>query len=224
METEITKVRHINARRFEFLPEHDAYMRQYYPTTTNAEIAAVLGVSKKCLTNYARRLGVRKDAEWLLQIQKIDCIRKANEGTQQRIKGLKPKSERFLAYIERKKAEGFPNRYKVPKGHCTKTIVGEEKWKEQCKKNSKTMKELRLMEKMRYMAGLEQKTKYRIGSSPRWVHALRYRLRERGYVIQHGGYVCYYTPTTQRDVKVESGRRKSPFSFKPITEYNDQRA
>lgn len=88
------------------------------------------------------------------------------------------------------------------------------KWEAAKKKMSISKKELFRKERMRIKWGLPQKTKLRISfnSNPK-VGATRYRLRKRGYIIERGGMVAYYTHTTQRHDRMEARARKRGFIF-----------
>lgn len=44
------------------------YLRRYYPTTLNEELAGCLGVSQRTMIRKARELGLEKDPEWLRDI------------------------------------------------------------------------------------------------------------------------------------------------------------
>ena len=44
-------------------------LRRWYATTTNDELAALLGVSRCSVQRKAKQLGLRKDADWLRKLR-----------------------------------------------------------------------------------------------------------------------------------------------------------
>lgn len=88
------------------------------------------------------------------------------------------------------------------------------KWEAAKAKMSVTKKEIYRKEKMRIKWGLPQKTKLHVSfNNNPIVRMLRYRLRKRGYIIECGGMVAYYTHTTQRHDRMEARARKRGFIF-----------
>ena len=79
-------------------------------------------------------------------------------------------------------------------------------------KQSITRKELYRKERLRIKWGLPQKTKIRISfNNNAAVYNTRLRLKKRGYVVDRGGMVAYYTQATQRHDRMEARAKKRGF-------------
>lgn len=88
------------------------------------------------------------------------------------------------------------------------------RWEAAKAKMSVTKKEIFRKEKMRIKWGLPQKTKLHVSfNNNPIVMQTRYRLRKRGYIIERGGMVAYYTHATQRHDRMEARARKRGFIF-----------
>lgn len=70
-------------------------------------------------------------------------------------------------------------------------------------KHRATMTALIAQEKRRILYGLEQKTKYKLGSNPSRKSLKANMKRKHGYVSENGSNVIYYTDTTRRSAVQE---------------------
>jgi hypothetical protein len=115
-----------------------------------------------------------------------------------------------MAYGEMKKSpDNMSKKARGLKAQCSPA-----KWEAAKAKMSVTKKEIYRKEKIRIKWGLPQKTKWRVSfNNNPIVRMTRYRLRKRGYIIELGGMVAYYTHTTQRHDRVEALARKRGFIF-----------
>lgn len=79
---------------------------------------------------------------------------------------------------------------------------------------SESRKELFRAERRRELFGLPRKTRLKIHAQPKAVLQQRWKLKKRGYVIERGGRVAYYTDNTERCRDAES--RWKFFKFLPL--------
>lgn len=49
-------------------------LKRYYPTTTNEEMAGIVGVSKRTMNRKAAELGLKKDPEWIRKVMKQNSM------------------------------------------------------------------------------------------------------------------------------------------------------
>ena len=79
---------------------------------------------------------------------------------------------------------------------------------------SESRKELFRAERRRELFGLPRKTRLKVHAQPKATIQQRWLLRKRGYVIERGGRVAYYTDNTERCPIIE--RRGWFFKFLPL--------
>lgn len=94
------------------------------------------------------------------------------------------------------------------KGVSNLMRLGPEHNAERIRKASESWKETRRKEEMRVRWGLEQKTRFKIGSGGRKRASCRYCLRKKGYDVGRGSNVAYYTENTQRSAKMEAWAKR----------------
>ena len=92
-------------------------------------------------------------------------------------------------------------------------------------RRAETYKKTYRTEEMRYLWGLEPRTRIRIKKVCRRAHDQRLNLIKRGYIIDDVSKIAYWTEETHRSTRLESiprgqmkGCFKSFYDFKPITE------
>ncbi len=89
------------------------------------------------------------------------------------------------------------------------------------KERSERLKELYRAERRRELFGLPRKTRLRMHGQPKAVLQQRWELRKRGYVIEKGGRVAYYTDGTERFHYAES--KWKFFKFLPLGAEEEQK-
>lgn len=96
------------------------------------------------------------------------------------------------------------NGHRFRKGVNNLMRLGAERNAERIRKASERWKETRRKEEMRVRWGLEQKTKFKIGSGGYKRAGCRFCLRKKGYEVARGSNVAYYTEATQRTARMEA--------------------
>lgn len=133
--------------------EQIEWLKANFATTKREDLAKVLNVTGRTISNYARRYNLVKDMKLVREWRSV---------------GLKKGNSR--------------------EGRAT---------------HSATMTALIAQEKRRILFGLEQKTKYKLGSNP-CRKSLKFAMKKRhGYVSENGSDIIYYTDTTKRSAVQE---------------------
>ena len=168
------------------------YLVKHFKCMDNEYLCMQLGISVGTLYKFVHRFGLKKSRTHKRQM--------AYEAS-------------MAARASHIKHETHP-----PKGHhiprseefCFKPGVpsskrwGAKKERERVERAAEGRRRTWINEKMRVMRGLPQKTKLKIGKSPRQLIVDRSYLKSRGYILDNEKMVAYWTGTTRRAPRMES--------------------
>jgi hypothetical protein len=68
------KQRLMKGKAYYWNPQSISDLKRYYPDTKNDELTGMFGVSKRTLVRMARKLGIEKDKDFMLQCQKESSL------------------------------------------------------------------------------------------------------------------------------------------------------
>ena len=196
--------------KIELTESQEKWLRLHFKHTKNAEIAARLGISESAVHRYARLWGLVKTKAFRRSTQ-LNAAAKAKE-SHLRNGTYPPKGYR----IPGSEKAGFK------KGVTPLQRLGKRREKARIEKAAATRRETIRRDKARILFGLEQKTKMRLISQPHYIACQRYYLRKRGYIVERGSLVAYYTDETRRseeyETRTKDAHRYVHFTFLPIGE------
>lgn len=187
-------------------PEQESWLKNHFKHTKNDDIAHRLGISVRSVNRIAKSMGLEKSRQFIRKTQ-LEAANKANE-SHRRNGTYPPKS-----YIIPRSEE-----FRFRKGERPIDRIGKEREAERIRKGVKSRNELRKLEKARALYGLPRQTKLNVVKRPRSQIQLRHYLKKHcGYIVDHGGFVFYYTDETKRSAEIES-RPRTGFTFLPLTQ------
>lgn len=190
-------------------PAQERWLREHFRNTRNAEIAERLGISETSVHRLARLWGLTKTPRFMRKCQRATAD--AAKASHLRNGTYPPKGYRIP------RSEEFQFR----PGVSGAERLGKRKERRRVEKSAESRRRTLKEERARALFGLERRTRLRVVRLPRYVARQRYYLRSRGYVIDNGSFVVYYTPETRRSPSFEARTRAScpryvHFEFKPI--------
>lgn len=175
-------------------PEQERWLVEHFKHTKNDEITQRLGISHVTLHRIARKLELKKSAQFMKK-----CLAATQEAARiaNRRRGWPPKGYRI------------PNSDKncFKKGVTNLQRLGPERNAERIAKSAASCRETRRKERARILFGLPQKTKLKIFTNPKRIQ-LRYQLKKRGYIVERGGREATVTPQTRRHPLYEEKARR----------------
>jgi len=175
------------------------FLTDNYTSTSNAELAGLLGVSVSALKNKARELNVSKKTSYKLtdQVKKAILSMYRNNSYQSIADKLGISRGTVCRFIKQQKDKGLL----------------QPRTKED---DIKIMSDIRVnqykSERARATFGFPQKTKYKIfpNKNKYWI---RQSLRKYGYVVGFNGLEVFITPYTKIHRKLELKAKKCGFKF-----------
>lgn len=179
------------------------YLIENFATTKNMELAAHLGCGESTLHRTARKMGLKKDREFMMRLnsESLAACHAANRGT-----GNSGKKNLLKHGVK----------YRFKKGERPVDRLGEEGERRRIEKLRKTRNELIRKERMRINWGLPQHTNIKLGSRTEHI-PMRYQLRLKGYIAARGAKVIYYNNDTQRSALMEKHATAMGLTFEPCT-------
>ena len=190
--------------KFEPTAEQLRWLAENYPCTKNAELCAALGIGGSLLHRLARRLGVRKSAEFM-RLTQAETARAAQL--------LGRATGRFRRQSEAMKGRVPPHLrpYLFRPGH--KTEVPPESHAAAIAK----LGEMRKAERRRVMFGLPQRTRLRVTAQSHRKVCCRYYMRRRGYVELPGEHnVLRYPSQEMRSRRAEANAARHGIRILPL--------
>ena len=187
-------------------PEQESWLKNHFKHTKNDDIARRLGISVRSVNRIAGKLGLKKSRQFMQKTQQ-NAANKANES--HRRNGTYPPK----GYIIPRSEE-----FRFRKGERPIDRIGKEREAERIRKGVESRNKLRKLEKARALYGMPRQTKLNVVKRPRSQILLRHYLKKHcGYIVDHGGFVFYYTDETKRSAEIES-RPRTGFTFLPLTQ------
>lgn len=192
------KPRNLNEKEIKWFIEH-------YKHTNNADICVKLRISGSFLQRLKRKYGLSKSKQFMRKKLELATERAT---ASHKLHGTYPPK----GYIIPRSVE-----FRYEKGHEVKETAAQNRKRRE--KMSATRKQTIKEEKARISFGLKQRTNLHLIRQNKNVVSLRHNLRERGYVIERGSMIAYYTPDTNRSEAIESrkngDRNYVAFQYKP---------
>lgn len=190
-------------KHIELTPKQEAYFVKHFKHTKNAELAEKLGISLRTVNRLATLYGLKKSPQFMhkMQIAASDAAKVYNvTHNNYPPKGYRiPRSEEF----------------QFRPGESLKDRIGEKRWKAAHEKAVESRRKTLRYERARKTFGLEQKTKLRVLRQPKKRILDRYYLKKRGYVLDEQNFIAYWTPYTNRAVRLEA-MPKRYYSFQQL--------
>lgn len=190
----------MSTRKIILSPEQEQYLFTHYPIDTNEEVAQHLNISPRTVCRLAaQRNLVKSRMFWVNHNNKVSTA----------LKHYYEKNPRPKGFI-------VPNstQYRFQKGHNLRQRIGDERYKKVQETIHERRRETVKKERRRILFGLPQRTNLKLNKQPREKIQLRYYLRKRGYIVDDSARIAYYTPSTQRGIRIE--RKQQPwYTFRP---------
>lgn len=185
------------------IEKEEAWLRKHYKHTKNKDIVEQLGISLRTVSRFANKMGLTKSSQFLKKCQEEAAI-KANASN--RVNGTYP-----------------PKGYKIPrseefyfkKGTRPVDRIGAKREAQRIAKSAESRRKTLRLEKARALYGLPQETKLQVVKRPRWQASMRSYLRQKGYIIERGGFIAYYDENTKRSMALET-KPRTGFTFKAV--------
>lgn len=181
----------------------DAWLKENYADTSNADIMEHLGISRGVLLRLARENDLHKSPEYLKAANR-ESLRLATKAAM--AIGWPPKG-----YVIPKSDEARrKGQEKIAEMRADAEINA--RWR---KNMSEGRKKLYKDERRRVLFGLEQKTQIKVVRASRAKVCCRSELRSLGYIIPKGSNVAYWNAETLRNEKREMNARKHGIRVEP---------
>jgi biotin operon repressor len=175
-----------------------AFFKEIYASTSNAELAALLGISVSSIKKKASELKLIKTAGYKLteDVKKTILEKYYTQSYESIAKDLHISKRTVLRFIGEQKKKGLKPRDR----ETDKKIMSEYRIKQY------------KSERSRASFGIEQKTRYKMFPNKKkyWI---RQRLLGYGYLLQRNGMIVIITPYTKRHQKLEASAKKNGFGF-----------
>ena len=190
-------------KKFYFTKEQLMYLIENFATTKNMELAAHLGCGESTLHRTARKMGLKKDREFMerLNSESLAACHAANRGT-----GNSGKKNLLKHGVK----------YRFKKGERPVDRLGEEGERRRIEKLRKTRTALIRRERVRINWGLPQLTNIKLGCRHEHI-PMRYQLRKKGYIAERGAKVIYYDDSTNRSALMEKHATAMGLTIAPCT-------
>ena len=178
-------------------------LRELFPTTTNAAIAARLGIGTRTVARKASELGLEKGYE----ARRAAAIKVILDNY-----GRHPYSELSrMAGVSVRTVIRIVARHGLARAASDSSCF-----------ISARRREIVRRERLRMRIGLDPLTKVKVTSDRRRV-CLRNRLKQSGYIVQRGSDIIYFAPDIVRSAQREDTGASLGLVFRPLPEtYNSQ--
>lgn len=180
----------------------------HYHNTKNRDILDKFGIGESTLHRVARQFGLKKTKNFIKKTQ-AEANAKAVETV--RIYDLMPKGMEQCPWL-------------VGKGHFAKGVsnlkrLGRKKERERLKKAHEKRNRSIASERRRIKYGMERKLRMNLSEDPEYARKqaiTRHSMKTRGYEIERGSLLAYYTENTRRLGALEKRAENRGFSVRPI--------
>lgn len=192
--------------------EQIQWVVKHYKHTKNRDILQRFGIGESQLHRIARKHGLTKSRQFSRKVQRENV--QLGYAVCEEYGVYEQNAEYAREQWRQRKERGETCGFK--KGESNKDRMSPRKYKQHLERIHEKRRETVRKERMRIRWGLEQQTNLKLVHN-RERSVYRYLLKRRGYLVERGCRVAYYTEETNRSAVTEANAARHGLTVQPAT-------
>lgn len=192
--------------------EQIQWLINHYRHTKNSVILVKFGIGESRLHRIARKYGLKKSKQFQRKVQRENVVKAGEVCEEYGVyeQNAEYAREQWRLLKERGETRGFK------RGESNKDRMSPRKFKQYMERIHEKRRETVRKERMRIRWGLEQHTNLKLVHN-RERSVYRHLLKRRGYLVERGCRIVYYTAETNRSAITEANAARHGLTVLPAT-------